>query len=92
MHHVREILRLMAAGVWKREIARRLGVVPSTVRETQRRSTCAGLSWPLVTRRIDALFEIERPINGKTTDERRAVRQMLSKPLVDARRRRGLVG
>ena len=36
-----------------------------------------------IVRRIDALFEIERPINGKTPDERRAVRQMLSKPLVE---------
>ena len=36
-----------------------------------------------VVRRIDALFEIERPINGKTAEERRTVRQQLSKPLVD---------
>ncbi len=34
-------------------------------------------------RRIDALFEIERPINGKPPDERRAVRQAQSKPLID---------
>lgn len=33
-------------------------------------------------RRIDALFEIERGINGKCADERRAVRQELSRPLV----------
>jgi len=33
-------------------------------------------------RRIDALFEIERSINGKSADERRAVRQLLSAPLV----------
>jgi len=36
-----------------------------------------------VVRRIDALFEIERPINGKSADERRVVRQQLSKPLVE---------
>ena len=36
-----------------------------------------------VVRRIDALFEIERPINGKTAEERRTVRQQLSKPLID---------
>jgi len=35
-------------------------------------------------RRIDALFEIERGINGKCADQRRAVRQELSQPLVDA--------
>ena len=34
-------------------------------------------------RRIDALFEIERPINGKSADQRRDVRQQLSKPLVE---------
>jgi hypothetical protein len=37
-----------------------------------------------VVRRIDALFDIERTINGKPADERRAVRQELSKPLVEA--------
>ena len=36
-----------------------------------------------VVHRIDALFEIERPINGMSAEERRAVRQKLSKPLVD---------
>jgi len=33
-------------------------------------------------RRIDALFEIERGINGDTPERRRAVRQELSEPLV----------
>jgi transposase len=33
-------------------------------------------------RRIDALFEIERAINGQSTKQRRAVRQELSAPLV----------
>src|SRR6201986_4574203 len=37
-----------------------------------------------VVRRIDALFDIERPINGKPAEERRAVRQGLSRPLVEA--------
>jgi transposase len=35
-----------------------------------------------VVRRIDALFEIERTINGQSTEQRRAVRQELSAPLV----------
>ncbi len=34
-------------------------------------------------KRIDALFDIERDINGKTAPERRAVRQEKSKPLFD---------
>ena len=33
-------------------------------------------------RRIDALFEIERAINGQSTERRREVRQELSAPLV----------
>jgi len=35
-------------------------------------------------RRIDELFAIEREINGKPPDQRRAVRQERSKPLVEA--------
>jgi transposase len=34
-------------------------------------------------KRIDALFDIEREINGLTAEERRAVRQDKSKPLLD---------
>jgi|GEM_PF-6327776 len=45
MRHVRETLRLTGSGVSKREIARRLGVAPSTVRETLRRFADAELSW-----------------------------------------------
>src|SRR5580698_5274508 len=37
-----------------------------------------------VVRRIDALFDIERTINGKPAVERRVVRQERSKPLVEA--------
>jgi len=32
--------------------------------------------------RIDALFDIERQINGRPSDERKAIRQQLSKPLI----------
>jgi transposase len=35
-----------------------------------------------IVRRIDALFEIERPLNGKGAAQRKAVRQTLSAPLV----------
>jgi hypothetical protein len=37
-----------------------------------------------VVRRIDALFEIERSINGKSPEERLAVLRTSSRPLVDA--------
>jgi Transposase IS66 family len=33
--------------------------------------------------RIDALFEIERTINGKSAEERLVVRQALSRPLIE---------
>ncbi|WP_413989783.1 IS66 family transposase [Labrys okinawensis] len=36
-----------------------------------------------VVRRIDTLFEIERSINGQSPEERLAVRQTLSRPLVE---------
>jgi transposase len=36
-----------------------------------------------IVRRIDALFEIERSINGKSAEERLAVRRALSQPLID---------
>ena len=44
MRHVREILRLVSAGISKHEIARRMGLAPSTVRETLKRFEAAG--WP----------------------------------------------
>ena len=48
MRQAREIIRLkFSAGVPAREIARRLGLAPSTVRETLKRLASAGLCWPL---------------------------------------------
>jgi transposase len=57
--------------------------------ENARRKAAGNKEIPLspiaieVVRRIDALFEIERSINGKRPQERVAVRQTLSRPLVD---------
>src|SRR5215216_5419559 len=47
MRQVRDVLRLNAAGVSGNEIARRVGVAPSTLRLTLKRLAVAGLSWPL---------------------------------------------
>ena len=47
MRHAREIIRLKSSCVSAHEIARRLGLARSTVRETLRRMEGAGLSWPL---------------------------------------------
>jgi hypothetical protein len=42
MRYVREVMRLKAAGLSVREIGRRIGAVPSTVRLTIRRFEAAG--------------------------------------------------
>ena len=48
MRQAREIIRLkFSASIPTREIARRLGVATSTVRETLRRFESTGLGWPL---------------------------------------------
>ena len=47
MRHVRDVMRLKSAGMASREIARRVGAAPSTVRLTIRRFEAAGLNWPL---------------------------------------------
>jgi Homeodomain-like domain-containing protein len=47
MRHVRDVMRLKSAGMPSREIARRMGTAPSTVRLTTRRFEATGLTWPL---------------------------------------------
>ena len=48
MRQVREVFRLkFGAGLGTREISRRLGISPSTIRETLRRFEAAALRWPL---------------------------------------------
>ncbi|MGA9473547.1 MAG: hypothetical protein WBV36_13865 [Terriglobales bacterium] len=47
MRHVRDVIRLKWAGLAAREIARRVGAAPSTVRATFKRAEAAGLGWPL---------------------------------------------
>jgi transposase len=58
MRQVREILRLkFVGGVPIREIARRIGVAPSTVRTTLERFQACGLSWPLPAELTNAALE-----------------------------------
>jgi hypothetical protein len=62
----------------------RHGDVAENARRTAQGKAAAPIS-PLAleaVRRIDALFEIERSINGQSAEQRRAVRQQLSAPLV----------
>ncbi|WP_456779909.1 helix-turn-helix domain-containing protein [Bradyrhizobium sp. USDA 3315] len=47
MRHARDVIRLKSAGMPTREIARRVGTAPSTVRLTIHRFEAAGLTWPL---------------------------------------------
>ena len=57
MRHVRDVIRLKSAGMPTREIARRMGAAPSTVRLTIRRFEAAGLTWPLPDDVTDAELE-----------------------------------
>src|SRR6202047_3341951 len=57
MRQVREVLRLRTAGVGLNEIARRVGVAPSTVRLTLKRLASAGVSWPLPAEMTDTALE-----------------------------------
>src|ERR1700736_2811196 len=57
MRQVRDVLRLNAAGMSGNEIARRVGVAPSTVRLTLKRLAAAGLSWPLRADMTDPVLE-----------------------------------
>jgi transposase len=57
MRHVRDVIRLRSAGMATREIARRVGTAPSTVRLTIRRFEAAGLTWPLPDDVTDAVLE-----------------------------------
>jgi transposase len=70
--------------------ARRPFFAMADIDENARRKASGKREIPLspiaieVVRRIDALFEIERSINGKSPEERLAVRRTSSRPLVDA--------
>ncbi|HEU0219104.1 MAG TPA: IS21 family transposase [Stellaceae bacterium] len=47
MRRIRDVLRLSAAGMSKRQIAASLGVSATAARESIRRARLAGLAWPL---------------------------------------------
>jgi transposase len=78
---------IMEAACWVH--ARRPFFAMADIEENARRKAAGKREIPLspiaieVVRRIDALFEVERSINGKNPAERLAVRQSLSRPLVE---------
>ncbi len=69
--------------------ARRPFFAMADIEENARRKAAGNKEIPLspiaieVVRRIDALFEIERSINGKSAQERLDVRHTLSRPLIE---------
>ena len=65
MRRVREMLRLSRdAGLATREVARRTGVAPSTLREMFRRSERSGLAWPLPLDLTDADLGEQAKVDG----------------------------
>ena len=69
MRQVREVLRLkLVGGVATREIARRIGVTPSTVRNTLKRFQASGLGWPLPVGMTDG--ELESKLFGAVGTKR----------------------
>ena len=78
---------IMEAACWVH--ARRPFFAMADIEENARRKAPGKREIPLspiaieIVRRIDVLFEIERSINGKSPAERLAVRQNLSRPLVE---------
>ena len=72
MRQVREVLRLKFVGeLSNHEIARRVGVAPSTVRATLTRLRVAGLSWPLPDDMTDAALEARLFAAGTKQGHRR---------------------
>jgi transposase len=78
---------ILEAACWVH--ARRPFFAMADLEENARRKAAGKKEIPLspiaieIVRRIDALFEIERSINGKSAGERLAVRRARSRPLVD---------
>jgi transposase len=67
MRQAREIIRLkFSAGMPTREIARRLGLAPSTVREMLKRLESAELSWPLPAGISDSDLELALYANRRS--------------------------
>lgn len=79
---------ILEAACWSH--ARRPFFIMADIEANARRKAAGKKEIPLspiaieIVRRIDALFEIERSINGKSAQERLSVRRASSRPLVDA--------
>ena len=75
MRQVRDVIRLKSAGLAVREIGRRIGVAPSTVRLTLERLAAAGLNWPLPDDFTDGALEAKLFANAGTKQGHRKSRE-----------------
>ena len=80
MRHVRDVIRLKSAGMSTREIARRVGTAPSTVRLTIRRFEAAGLSWPLTDDITDTELEARLFVSAGAGPGTRRGQRRLAEP------------
>ncbi|MGY4281239.1 transposase [Bradyrhizobium sp. LM2.7] len=78
MRRVRDVIRMKAAGLPSREIARRVGAAPSTVRLALRRFEAAGLSWPLPDDVTDTVLELR--LFAKTGNGNRQGHRRIAEP------------
>ena len=78
MRRVRDVIRMKAAGLPNREIARRVGAAPSTVRLALRRFEAAGLSWPLPDDVTDTVLELR--LFAKTGNGNRQGHRRIAEP------------
>ena len=90
MRDAREVIRLKSASVSTHEIARRLGLARSTVRETLKRAETAGLACPLPDDMTDAaleaaLYASRRSKRGHRRDRRAGLGRRASRTAAQAR-------
>ena len=90
MRDAREVIRLKFASVSTHEIARRLGLARSTVRETLKRAETAGLAWPLPDDMTDAglaaaLYASRRSKRGHRRHRRAGLGRRASRTEAQAR-------
>lgn len=82
---IREVLRLKAAGLSDRQIARSVGSARSTVQACVQRAREAGLSWPLCDELDEAALEARLyrrsvPLSARPAPDFAAIHQELSRP------------
>ena len=75
MRDAREVIRLKSSCVSTHEIARRLGLARSTVRETLKRAETAGIAWPLPEDMNDGALEAALYTNRRSKRGHRRIEE-----------------